>query len=671
MDLRHLFSGRHKGPETALANVGLMKVVSGTNIYIFLEVYKTNIFFYSYYYNIVIKIKIYFYKYNLILWLSRASVPLTQNLLKRIFTNGGKMAIKNIVFENFMGKTSSMDFNDSVNIICGPNGSGKSTAKEAMCFLFTGCDSLCKRRPIHLISQSEDHLKVTATTSKAKISRTLSRAGNGTLKIVKNDGITINLKQSDFINMVGSEDLFLSIFTPGYFINLPVTKQHKVLSEVTESFDRFSLLTELTGIQMTDEEKRLYPLNSDVRLDLIQNRIAELRREKDRDFMRLSGELSVLSKEIVVPKMPVDNGQKNTFNRKSSVLKQHERYNSDLKRYNERIEQVKQINIDNEKKEHKRKELQTRIDSIVIEPLQEQESLTLKLNELRRNLKQQPPKPICTNVAGVGHCHACGQIVGEKHRESVIQKNENIINEWKKECTTVNDHNKALREKILDIEKQETIARIERDQKLQEHRRLERIGNDLKVEIAGLSPTRPPMGELTKPVEPLELASQEDVDKAKSDLELFEREVAEYKFYKRKADESDAKTSSTKAAVKEFALQISKLRELEAGVAKLPDHEIRKKSEMFKINDFVKLVVDKNVNMTIGSLPYHLESTGNQMKANILLSLKLNLLSKTPVNTMFIDNADLVDYLPIKESGIQVFTAIVDHEEGSPLRVSE
>src|SRR3972149_3588714 len=52
------------------------------------------------------------------------------------------MIIKKISIENWMGGTGSFEFGPGQNTLSGANGAGKTRVYSAMCWLFTGRDSL-------------------------------------------------------------------------------------------------------------------------------------------------------------------------------------------------------------------------------------------------------------------------------------------------------------------------------------------------------------------------------------------------------------------------------------------------------------------------------------------------------------------------------------------------
>ena len=159
------------------------------------------------------------------------------------------MAVKRIELENFKGKNVSFTIGKQ-NIISGRNGAGKSSIKDALAFAFCGTDSFGTRNPTHLISKDMDSTRVTVLTDKALLTRTLTRKGNGIIKVEIN-GISSTYNQGQLEASVGKVDTFLSAMIPGYLFDLSEAKRQEVLADVLPKVDRLALLTEMLGFELT------------------------------------------------------------------------------------------------------------------------------------------------------------------------------------------------------------------------------------------------------------------------------------------------------------------------------------------------------------------------------------------------------------------------------------
>jgi hypothetical protein len=165
--------------------------------------------------------------------------------------------ILTLSLEDFRGKTTTYTFG-RVNNLYGRNEAGKSSVREAIAFLFTGADSAGNRAPVHLISWGSEVTKVSVQTEKASIQRTLTRKKNSSIRLVRGD-VPLSLTQAQIEELLGcSADLFLSVFSPGYFWTMPIGRQQAVLSEVMPPFDAAQYVAEATGMPLSEDEALKY-----------------------------------------------------------------------------------------------------------------------------------------------------------------------------------------------------------------------------------------------------------------------------------------------------------------------------------------------------------------------------------------------------------------------------
>lgn len=164
--------------------------------------------------------------------------------MKRI----NKFHIINIKMEGFkkFKEPYSIEF-DRFTCISGGNGQGKSTIADAIAYAFCGTPFWGEKSCDRLLNSEsrEMYVEVQFVDENGEI-HTLSRRRNSSNTTIVFD--TMNLRQTDVVELFAERDIFLSLFNPIYFIEkiaedgreflqklVPVVEQKDVLAQMSES----------------------------------------------------------------------------------------------------------------------------------------------------------------------------------------------------------------------------------------------------------------------------------------------------------------------------------------------------------------------------------------------------------------------------------------------------
>lgn len=558
------------------------------------------------------------------------------------------MALRNIKIENFRGAAlKEYQFGQTMNLITGKNGSGKSTIKEAVCFGFTGTDSSGNRNPQHLITDGEDYCCVSITTDKAEISRTLTRKGNGTLKVIKN-GVASTFTQSQFEMMLCSTDLFLSAFIPGFFLDLTTERQHKVISEIRPKIDRDVLFAELAGFELSQEEKLRYGLSR--RSDLVASQVASDRRELEKQILVNSGRIDQLNTLVPLPK-PEAPAESLSLSRLTLLKSQWESYKLKTEEYQKISIRAERIQNENAIVLRRKKEIEAQLASIKIPQIEEPDFVDVE--SLRKKLILLPQKPLTANVVETDNCPTCGQTVGLKHRERVKKKNEELLTSHNLECDRVQAINNKVNEEIS-VAIAENKSKIDASAaKHKEKSKILEMKQALEVELAGLREEQiPEVPEKPTPPESLFVASE--FDSATAALEKYNAAVAQYNYVSMQIKNASEEINKIAEQTQQLQSRVDRLRAVENVVKRIPTEEITR--QKFEVSG-IDFVIGEDIKASVMGIPYKQLSTGQAMKADVRICKKINTTMPRPLGMIFLDNADLVDEL--EDTGLQMFTAEV------------
>lgn len=565
------------------------------------------------------------------------------------------MALKTLTMEDFLGKTITHDLHPNKNRIRGKNGSGKTSIKEAICFLFTGTDSSGSRNPQHLISHDKDSTKVTLVTDKAELSRTLTRKGNGTIKLVR-AGTSQQVTQTQMEQMIGSGDLFLSAFVPGYFLALSSEKQHKLISEISPKVDRGELIKTLAGFELTNEEKLRYSI--DRRVDLVANGVAADRRDFERQMAVKEGEIKQLESLEPLP-APECAPECDKIPYLEDLRKSWETYESELRAYNNQVARYDRIKIENDLKEGKRKELKTRLESMKLLKVPAVKDQNEAITNLMAQKKQPPHPPAVGKIVEADHCSTCGQTVGKSHREHVRERNQQLISQYETELKEVNEHNNGIEKQIGELNVQMHDAREKRDKVVSENAKISSQMKAVEIELASQVDQELPHIASEKPQAPEEVFDQNALDALIQKKKEYASAIVRFDFVSGQIKDAETKVGVIKNDITTLTSAIDRLKKLEEAIKQIPQEELKKQMEAFEMKTVVITVGEKIEVRKDGILYDHL-STGQKAKADVELCQKLNALMPRPIHMIFLDNADLID--EIDWGNQQMFAAFVDKD---------
>lgn len=562
------------------------------------------------------------------------------------------MAVTELKLSSFRGKDAEHKL-DIFNTIRGANETGKSTIKEAICFAFCGTDSMGSRNPQHLISEGKDSCEVVVTTDRAVISRTLTRKGNGTLKVYR-EGIPTTFTQTQMEQIIGSVDTFLSAFIPGYFLDLPEERKLKVVSEIMPDVNRAQLFKDITGFDMVPEEQLRYAFNK--RPDIIGDLVAADRRECTKIFYTNQGQLKQLLtyEEMAKPETPPELIPLASLR---SLKSQWENYERDLRLYNNFKIQRDIVVKENEMRANNVLSLKEKLASLQYEEITVQPSLVGMEAEALAGLSyiHEPSCPRLSKEMEEEMCPTCGQTVGKKHKESIKQKNAELKAKHDVEVEAIKANNKIYSEIKNKVKEKYSKLCLEYSNKCDRNKAVDAEKRKIEISLAGLSPVTPPNpGE--EPITPKEVLDA-SLLKTCEEIEVrYNEDMARYNASVRQfAGYSDiiANHQTHSTALEE---KLRRLGIIEEGFKVLPQKEFEIQSQAFKI-DGVEFRIGSKIEIYRDGLHFKLLSTGAAAKVGMAISRKINSLMKRPINMMFVDNADLIDTIPAQD--LQMFLAIV------------
>lgn len=565
------------------------------------------------------------------------------------------MALKSIELEDFRGNPkSTFTFDPKMNFIRGKNGAGKTTIREGICFAFCGTDSVGTRNPQHLIRTDQPSTKVTVKTDKAEISRTLTRKGSSTIKLIR-AGVPQTLTQKQLEQMLGPMDLFLSIFVPGYFLDLTPQKQTDVINGVMPEIDRYALLKEISGMELLATEDEKYKLGLR-RPDIVATSIAQDRRTSENELNRLKGQRDTLGaiKPIDKPVQPPEIAQMKLLD----ILR------GEWQQYEDALDNWSQLNIrssriaDENSAKRKRKAVLEKdlksLENVVVPGLEDFSSSLAEAESLR-------PAPIdmpsTMRLPSSELCPTCGQTVGLKHREKITKMNEETEAKHKKDLTRVKAEMAKVNEAVAQIKSTESEGRNLRDKCVEQNYEVNRKRLAIELEISKLDEEEVPSCPKQKPTPPEKEYDPDEYDKCFLANKAYNTAVNQYDYVQKELTHAAENISKIDITASGLVSACERYNQLEKAIKQIPQEEMKRQMAALEMGE-VKITVDSGVKITYQGVPYSILSSGNAMKANSKICLKLNELSKRPLNMVFLDNFDLIDEFEIP-GPIQWFAAQV------------
>jgi len=583
--------------------------------------------------------------------------------------------LKKIGFTNLRGQTNTHQAY-KINKVRGRTGGGKSTIKEAISFLFSGADSFGGRAPTHLISSGEDKLKVRIETERAVLERSLTVKKNSTFKLER-AGVSNQIAQKDIERLVGSSDLFLSIFSAGYFLTLPEARKAGILHELLPAIDRYEILQEMLDFELTDAHKGICKIN-DKRADLCASEVAEQRRVLKSTLDYKKGTLSELEKKKHPGNPPVKpEAEEAELKKQESLRSQWETYRTDMAAY-EANKKVRDSALKKNKTLQKKKdEIDKQISGLqVVEVKETNEDIKNRYKPMLDDVAKQkadivfPPAFSEQSLPDSERCPTCAQIVGTKHKESIKILNEQKRKEYEDayaDARSNHDHLTEISKKIL----KEMEDAIEAIRSANDHNRnvtsmkesLEREKQSLVEEIVPDA--------VKTPKEPLEEYNEERTTELRGVLSRYNTDLAIYEKELNQFDKAGGEKEQLAGEISSLDGAVGRLYALEQACKEVPQRELKRQAELLSMKEYV-LSLEPRINLyhKETKLPYESLSDGEKIRAATHLSLKLNsLIRKNPINMVFVDNADLLDKIAWQDlievcvqSGIQLFFACVDEK---------
>lgn len=539
------------------------------------------------------------------------------------------MALKSITFESFKNRLKGSYEFGATNRITGRNGAGKSTIRDLIAFGFCGTDSRGVRNPTHLISKGQESLKVLIETDRAKISRTLTMKGSSTIKVEVN-GVNTTYTQTQLEGMVGSVDVFLSAFVPGYFFELTNAKRQQVIADITPKVDRASILKELCGQELTAEEKLKYGINR--RADLVASAVSQDRRAMDSTLDQKTGRIAQLT-ELKEPVRPTSEDVSALIEASTNNATLWAKYENLMQRYNNIKASIDNIQKENQYRALRSVEVQAQLDAIVL-------TKPIKPDVVLEELVLQPePSMTFKDLSDAESCATCGQPVSPRYREQVAKNNAEIKAKFDSELTAVKEANRIARETYSAKFKAKQESDKAYLEAVESNRKLEARRKALELELAGLFEVACAiLPEL--PVAPEEVFSKDDHLALIEKQKIHDREWAVYNSQKADFDTCAEQIHKLQGEFLVINEARNRLVAIEAGLKRLPEAEIAMQIGRFNTET---MVFDGDT-VFISGIPHHMLSTGEQLRIFWIFCKEITDMMPKPHRMIFVDNYELLTH---------------------------
>lgn len=569
------------------------------------------------------------------------------------------MSAKRIEFTNFKGQSGGYDLSQNTKIT-GCNGSGKTLVRDVIAFGFCGTDSNGVRNPTHLISKDQNDLKVVIDTGKSIFTRTLTRKGNGTVK-VEVAGVETSYNQTQLEEKIGRVNLFLSVLVPGYFFRLTEDKKQEVLADVLPRVDRFALIKEVSGLEVTDEESAIYGFNR--RFDLVASSISKTRGTYEKAIADKNGQITAWKTEkrpIEPDKIDYDVQIKELDDLKTANT-QYEGYlksvktvadhNAKIDEYTTRIaNEINEVNV----------EIKFYEDKTQIPPEIMESDLAFdgRVELLRNEFDQEPKEPAMFNIITQDNCSTCGQMVSERHREMMRSQNEQIKNEYLSKLEEVKIHNKGLQDQI-------TAISIERVGLINNQKAVIDCNKDYQNKIKGLEDKKAVLKFPTPMTFPENMEKPESYEMQKhlelrEKKRLYDEKQGAYRGLLNAYNKNQETVKKIEGELEENQKVFDRLQKLEDAMKEIPSIELARQAGLFNTEN---LSFNGEV-VLLGGLPYHMLSTGERMAIDKYFSMKINSLWARSHKIIFVDDADLIS----NETYSKITTTLPEQNEFQQIR---
>ena len=615
--------------------------------------------------------------------------------------------IKEMLFEGLRGQYSDggkcvLDFSRSTDgsvSLVGPSGQGKTTLGHAIAYAFTGKDMYGNGLPIHLISDDEDvkGAKITVTTHKATITRTLTKKKNGSLKMEMGNKIH-DMTQKDLSNLIGEPHVFLSAFSAGFFMNyLDKNLRTTVLENIMPKIDREEVIKKIY------REKTDYPYNFSSKYDFTKNpnslktAIMEDKRKATAKLSEALGKLEHIEEELapledleeIDPIFTEELSRQYDAMFRANVLWNN--YREAMKRYDEAVasreKSLPQVESLKEKIEDVRKQKQLlsypeKPDNS--EDLGRIDELSSKIEDIRKQkaVLEAPDKPNPLTLSESPRCHSCGQVVSEKYKDQVRKDNETMLSAYREDLHKYDAAIVALDAEIEPLEKDisEIKARVASSKKeydsavssyTRSYAHLTREENNLRSDLSfiqtGYSNVNPP--EQPEQEEPVPF----EMEKVRKELHARRSEVEQNQAKARLRGNLKLQKQSVESSLSKLE---SDYRSLEALYDSLKDVDktlVTDMSDHMDLGDGVYFTHEgKEVSITMNGRDYKYLSSGERIFADMKICEKIANMLSPKIKMIFVDNYNLCStkFRPSVEQVFYVETTedVYDSEGGSPIQ---
>lgn len=563
--------------------------------------------------------------------------------------------------------------------ISGANGVGKTTIREALCFAFTGRDSIGNPTPTHLIGDYSDRTKVSVVSSRGTISRTLTKKKNTTAKwsAPQGDVPFVIDKPSEFeTSMLAngvSNEVYLSTTVVGYFMSLPTAKRQQIFSKILPSIDRYAHVAAKCDVDVEFVRKhcKLEKNNLD------QNEFTEKRRKTQTAIQKNLGQASYLEGILSNPPQPPEqvgairqiSTAESNYDAHRKYFDAQEEYISDMAAYKSAVEH-------NKVSEQLRQDLRKKIDeaSTKYQMTYPIESLQLELEELKSKLKNEPQEPSFFSLPEEDNCPTCGQVVRSKHRESISVMNEEKKSAYYREVDEIRQYNESI-EKNLELKKAELQELICKNSAIaRNNSAIDTLINTLERQLLL---TR----EVSIPQQPMEPKPPEcpyvgtkDLIRMREEINQYNRDLGSY----RKAMESTNHAKQTLTEIEEeneqLRKQLSDYTKLEWAIRNLVNDELELNKKYLQTSDYDIDTTDGAFFVTNKrGVPYGCMSTGERMLFDLRLCFKFRSFLQNPPMYIFLDDSDLADWVDRmwNNTTMKKGQLFITHVNEGPLYVSD
>ena len=541
------------------------------------------------------------------------------------------MALKQIGFKDFKGASASHELGQR-NILRGFSGSGKSRIKDAIAFLFCGTDSFGARNPTHLISTGQESMSVSITTDKSIITRTLTRKGNGTIKVKIND-VDTTYTQTQFESMIGTPDVFLSAMIPGYLFGLTQAKRMEVLTEVLPKLERLPLVQELLGFELTNQEQVKYGITR--RPDLVASSIAIDRRSYETAIAEKRGRIQQLKemKEPLKPTLRDRSGELVEIDSRKEAWDKFQRLTKDSIDRDAVISRIKQ---ENAYRDQRKQKLQEELSAIKL--MEAEKPSDEKVRSIEKELKDLPPEPAFMNEVMDDTCSTCGQTVSPRHREKVRETNEKAKVAHLDLVGSVTAHNNEVRVRLKKAN--EDFKAVEKAYLAneQENEKKRKRAYAINLEIGGIVNQEIPEA-IEAPTSMGILPFNPEERKAVYDyMQTYNKEWGAYESQLKTYNESEKTIKEIEKNIQENEGILERLKKMEEVFKTLPEVETKRSIGSFN----TKALLFDGENVIVKGMPLRMLSSGEKMAVHLYFAYEIGRRMKRPHRLIFLDNADLM-----------------------------